>query len=136
MARVKATHRLATQEELAVYADPSQVAGLKPAQEVGDLPEVGVNFSDSNLEREIEENEGGEEDLSTDLEVEFDVSSEPQILNQTDANRICHTYRILETIYNRLVREGKDPARPSVGEVALSERFFECGPNIPLSLYF
>lgn len=97
---------------------------------------MGDNLFDSDLEREIEEHGGGEEDLPADLEVEFHMSSERQVLNQVDLDRIFRLYRILETISTRLVGEGEDPTRPLVGEMAVSERFFECGLSVPLSLYF
>lgn len=74
MVRIKMTHRLATPEKLAAQAGPSHVAELEMAQEIKDRPDARETLFDSDLEKEIEEYGGGEEDLLADLEIEFDAS--------------------------------------------------------------
>lgn len=112
------------------------MTGLEPPQKVGDCSKKGVDLSDFELERKIEDYRVGKEDLPANTEAEFDMSSEIEILNQADLDRIRRTYGIPETSHTRLLREGEDLAWPPTGEVAVSDRFFKCRLNIPLSLYF
>lgn len=122
MDRVKTTYRSATPQELAAQAGPFHVVALEPAQEIEDHPEVGKDHPEvgedllnSDLERETEKYGKGEEDLPADPKIEFDVSSETQILNQANLDRIRRTYRILKAVHSQLVSKSKDLAWPLAG---------------------